>query len=231
MQTLENKVIIYDDVCPLCQAYTGAFIKMGWLHSRSGFAESSPTLLAQIDLDRARHEIPLHDTQTGETLYGLDALFLILGTKLPWCRPLFRQAWFRAAVRQLYQLITYNRRIIAGSRPPQEGFDCAPDANLFYQRLYVGVAGALTALVLWNNRADWTPALLVLALVNAALLLYGCWKAARPLVFAGHWATVGLLQVVLWAISPIAAAGVPLAAALGLWCWGKRWDLATQREV
>lgn len=40
MQTVENKVIVYDDVCPLCNAYTGCFLQLGWLKHRTGFAEA-----------------------------------------------------------------------------------------------------------------------------------------------------------------------------------------------
>src|SRR5262245_26537533 len=122
MNTLDHKVIIYDDVCPLCNAYTGGFVKLGWLNQRTGFASAAPELLEDIDLNRARHEIPLYDTETKQTLYGLDALFLILGSKMPWFRPLFRNRVFRTAVKQVYQVITYNRRIIAGSRAPEQGF-------------------------------------------------------------------------------------------------------------
>ena len=40
----------------------------------------------------------------------------------------------------MYQIITYNRRIIAGSSAPANGFDCAPDFNAFYRWLYIGLA-------------------------------------------------------------------------------------------
>lgn len=102
----------------------------------SGLANVSPELLAKIDFDRARHEIPLLDTQTGEVTYGLNALFLIIGEQMPIFKPLFRSSWFRPLLYPLYQIITYNRRIIAGSGAPKSGCDCAPDVNLFYRWLF-----------------------------------------------------------------------------------------------
>jgi predicted DCC family thiol-disulfide oxidoreductase YuxK len=92
--TLPNKIILYDDVCPLCKAYTNGFVALGWLlpEHRIGFSEAPEALLNRIDLDRARHEIPLYDTESGETLYGKEALFFILGAAIPLLKPLFRWA-------------------------------------------------------------------------------------------------------------------------------------------
>jgi predicted DCC family thiol-disulfide oxidoreductase YuxK len=139
MKTLSNKIIIYDDVCPLCKAYTSGFVNIGWLlpDHRIGFSAAPKELLEHIDLDRARHEIPLYDTLTNETLYGKDALFCILGEEFPVFKRLFRWRIFRLFIAALYQIITYNRRIIAGSKAPNCGFDCAPDFNGFYRWLYI----------------------------------------------------------------------------------------------
>ena len=114
---MDSKVIIYDDVCPLCKAYTSGFVQAGWLRpeNRIGFAEAPPELIRRIDVDRARHEIPLYDRATGETLYGKEALFFIIGEAIPVFKPVFRLRLFRAIVFGLYQIITYNRRIIADS--------------------------------------------------------------------------------------------------------------------
>lgn len=144
MKTLANKLIIYDDVCPLCKAYTNGFVNIGWLlpQHRIGFSQAPQELLDSIDLDRARHEIPLYDTETKQTLYGKDALFYILGEEMPILKPLFGLRIFRFFVTILYQIITYNRRIIAGSKAPANGIDCAPDFNPYYRWLYNGLAGA-----------------------------------------------------------------------------------------
>lgn len=105
-----------------------------------GFSCTPAHIREQIDQDRGRHEIPLYDRSTGQTHYGLDALFLILGSKWRMLKPLLRRSWFRALLYPLYQLITYNRRQIAGSRPPETGFDCAPDFHLGYRLLYLFLA-------------------------------------------------------------------------------------------
>ena len=216
MSALENKVIIYDDVCPLCRAYTAGFVRLGWLKHRTGFAEASPRLLQGLDLDRARHEIPLYDQVTGETLYGLDALFFLLGQRFPWCRPLFRLRAFRAALYTLYQIITFNRRIIAGSSSPAAGFDCAPDVNRFYRWLYIGLALLATALLALAG--SWIPAMLVL---HGAALAIGLLLPKR-LDLAGHTATMLLLNALLLRLLPDGAVVQVSVFILLLWMWRKR---------
>ncbi len=146
---LDNKVILYDDNCPMCKVYTQGFVRMGILapQGRVGLAHAPSDLIKPLDLDRARHEIPLLDTQTGHVTYGMDALFMLIGHRFPVFHPLFRHARFRALVYSVYQLVTYNRRVIAGCAPTRGGFDCAPDFNravrLRYLRLALCVWAAL----------------------------------------------------------------------------------------
>ncbi len=224
METLDNKVIVYDDACPMCQAYTAGFVKAGWLKERRGFANVSPELLAKIDFDRARHEIPLLDTKTGEVTYGLSALFLIIGERMPIFKPLFRSAWFRPLLYPLYQIITYNRRIIAGSGTTKTGCDCAPDVNLFYRWLYIflAVAGAASlSYPFWENGGYAGNAFVF---THLAILL-GVIFAPKRLDFVGHWATVFLATSMVMRILPGGywiQAGI--AIALATWMWWRRWD-------
>ena len=224
METLENKVIVYDDACPMCQAYTAGFVKAGWLKERQGFTSVSPEMLAKIDFDRARHEIPLLDTQTGEVTYGLNALFLIIGERMPIFKPLFRSFWFRPLLYPLYQIITFNRRIIAGTGAPKNGCDCAPDVNLFYRWLYIALAvtgGAALSFSVWENGGQAG-----LAFVSVHVLaLLGLAFVPKRLDFVGHWATVWLATSIVLRLLPGGywlQSGI--AMALALFMWWKRWD-------
>lgn len=224
MQTLENKVIVYDDACPMCQAYTAGFVKAGWLKERRGFANVSPELLAKIDFDRARHEIPLLDTQTGEVTYGLSALFLIFGERMPVFKPLFRSRWFRPLLYPLYQIITYNRRIIAGSGAPKTGCDCAPDVNLFYRWLYITIAvlgGGWLSFPLWGNGGLYGNAFIITHLAILLAVLF----VPKRLDFVGHWATVFLAtSFVLRVIPGWDWLAVVVAVGLAGWMWWGRMD-------
>ncbi len=224
MQVLENKVIVYDDVCPMCNAYTAGFVRLGWLKHRTGLADAPPELLQKIDLDRARHEIPLLDTQTGEVTYGVNALFLILGERMLFFKPLFRNRLFRATIYQLYQLITYNRRIIAGSAAPKTGFDCAPDVNLFYRWLYIGLAATGTTFLFWQNFSPGNLGLKVL-LSLLGMMLKAVFFTKKKLDFLGHWTTIALVSALLISLLPQIMALQIGIVALAAWMAWRRWQL------
>jgi len=76
-----TKILVYDDDCPLCEWYTGLFVKYKLLEpqGRVEFSKIQPAMLSLLDADRGRNEIPLLDTSSGKVLYGIDALLDILG--------------------------------------------------------------------------------------------------------------------------------------------------------
>jgi predicted DCC family thiol-disulfide oxidoreductase YuxK len=226
MNTLAHKIILYDDVCPLCKAYTNGFVQLGWLlpNHRIGFSEATETILKQIDIDRARHEIPLYDTQTGETLYGKEALFFIIGEKLPLLKPLFKFNLFRIFIHGLYQLITYNRRIIAGSKPPKNGFDCAPDFNAFYRWLYIGLAAMTSFIMDFNfvkhldNQAIVFLGVLTMGILKGLLLN----DFETKTTYFGHLATIFLIISLLANIIGFTIFTVPILMILGIYLFQKR---------
>ena len=145
---LENKVIVYDDSCPMCKIYTWSFVAVGLLkpENRVGFATASVEITSNIDLNRGRHEIPLYDRETGKTIYGLKAMTHIMGSRWPWLNPIFESGPFWCIFYPIYQIITYNRRVIAGCKHCC-GSDCAPDLNKFYRSVYLGIAVTFILLV------------------------------------------------------------------------------------
>lgn len=196
---MKNKVIIYDDSCPMCKWYTGEFVNTGMLDAKNrlGFSEADTDILQNIDIERSRHEIPLYDLETKQTLYGPDALYCLLGEKMPFFKPLFRNAIFRAFITQLYQIITYNRRIIAGSSAPKIGFDCAPDFNLFYRSLYIVLATIASVLIAKNIIAYSLSyqsqgiklMIIVISLIIFLFVLLGLFLPKR-VSYWGHLATI-----------------------------------------
>jgi hypothetical protein len=227
-KNLSSKVIVYDDVCPLCKAYTSGFVRAGWLRpeNRIGFAEAPAELLGQIDIDRARHEIPLYDRISGVTLYGKEALFFILGEAIPIFKPLFRLRLFRAFIFCLYQIITYNRRIIANSRPPAKGFDCAPDFNAFYRWLYIGLMGMGAGLLFYSAAPSFDLFLGILVLLVGVAIVVGCLMHSfrAQTNYFGHLATVLFIIALLYFCLqsfhiPLLVPGITL---LGAWLFYRR---------
>ena len=146
---LKDKVIIYDDSCPMCKLYTYWFVAWGFLkaENRIGFAIVPSSISEKLDINRGRHEIPLYDRKTGEATYGLNALTFILASRWKFLEPVFASKLFWVVFYPLYQVITYNRRVISGCQHCG-GFDCAPDLNRFYRSVYLGIALAIVAAVM-----------------------------------------------------------------------------------
>ncbi len=204
---MTNYTFLYDDACPMCQGYTSVFKDLK-LSDRLAFSKVDGTKQPNLDLDRGRHEIPMIDTKTGEVRYGLDAMTTAIAAGIPMLRPIVRNRIFLKALKPLYWLITYNRRVIAGTKPPTEGFDCAPDFHAGWRWAYVVLAVAASV-------AIGLPATILLQGFGLALLA-GLLKSEVRLAFLGHFVTV-LLMATLIAASIPNAYGLMLAAIVAGW--------------
>ena len=210
---LENKVIIYDDSCPMCKVYTYWFVAWGFLapENRIGFATAPADITSHVDLDRGRHEIPLFDRATKETIYGLAALTHVLGSRWTWLKPFFESRVFMWMFYPLYQIITYNRRVIAGCKACC-GFDCAPDLNRFYRSVYLllaGIAissvggllvalGGLGATLNPFNAAVWLMIALAIVGFVVAVIMRATSGAVVTWDYLGNHATSVLIVAITW---------------------------------
>jgi len=130
-----DKVIIYDDACPLCAAYTNGFVKSGMIeaNNRKNFSSIDAGLLALIDPRRSTDEIPLIDANTKQVWYGMDALLEILGQRFKWIKTIGQSPPVKWLLVRLYRLISYNRRVIVATTKPAGNFDCTPRFNVKYR--------------------------------------------------------------------------------------------------
>ncbi len=137
---MNSKIIVYDDNCPLCAAYTSAFVKTGFIdkEGRKDFSSISPELSAKIDLHKSVNEIPLIDTSSNQVWYGIDALLEIMGQKFPVIKTIGNIPPLKFLLQKLYKFISYNRRVIVAASK-KEGFDCTPDFNIRYRLLFLFV--------------------------------------------------------------------------------------------
>jgi len=138
---MNTKIIIYDDSCPLCSAYTNAFIQTGLIDKdgRKNFSTVSADLVEKIDLKRAVNEIPVIDTVTSQVWYGIDALLEILQQKIPFIKPIGNIKPVKWLLLKLYKFISYNRRVIVAGNNKAGSFDCTPDFNTRYRITFLAV--------------------------------------------------------------------------------------------
>jgi predicted DCC family thiol-disulfide oxidoreductase YuxK len=150
MNTLHNHVIIYDKDCPLCNLYTGAFVKTEMLdkNGRQNFCDFNPAVYPSLDATRSRDEIALVNTNTGTITYGIDSLFKIIGHNFPICKIFFRAWFFRWIMNKLYAFISYNRKVIAPAKTFEALGSCTPTFNLTYRWAYIVLSWIFTSVVL-----------------------------------------------------------------------------------
>jgi len=222
---------LYDDCCPLCKGYTAVFTGLGWA-DRAGFSTIGDDTLADLDLDRARHFIPLHDPATRTVLYGMDGILTVVGARVPLLERVGRTRPVRAALEAFYSVVTYNRRHIVASAPPATGFDCAPDHHRLPVVTYVlGAIAVAVALAITANLIPLTVALLTLG-VGLALGRSNTWRI-EPEAALGHAATVTLAGTGAAAIAALLGAGPVVATVVGgvvgaRKLWLRRWMLSAR---
>jgi hypothetical protein len=150
-----NKILVYDDACPMCVWYTGEFVECGLLteEARKPFSTLSAETLSKINWQRSKNEIPLLDTNTGEVLYGIDAMLEVIGQrfsiikKIGNCKPL------NYFLKKLYKFISYNRKVIVAKKALPGTIDCTPDYNVFYRVLFMSIFLIFNTLMLFPIHA------------------------------------------------------------------------------
>ncbi len=206
MKTNNHQALLYDDNCPLCAAYTKAFVKTGMLSKENRIAFSTINIQDfAIDANRARHEIPLVNTNTGDVKYGVDALAEILNQKFPFVKTVLSISPVRYFFKKLYSFISYNRKIIVASQPAAGFcFDCSPDYS-FKHRIGLAIfTWLLVNLLLLRTAISYFttvhPALFLLWMVLPILLIIGKTKqqVADILVHSGITA---LLSIIIFCFS------------------------------
>ena len=180
---------------------------MNW-SKRRPFSDVKYEEVTGLDLDRGRHEIPLLNETTGEIKYGLEAMTTVLANAMPPLRFLLKHPWLTTLLKPLYWLITYNRRVIAGTKPPATGFDCAPDFHRGWRLTYLAVAAVLTVLI------GLPPAVVTVGFIITGAV--GLLLAPNRLEFMGHLSTMLLMVSIVAAILP-GTFGIAMAIGLASW--------------
>ncbi|WP_153801032.1 hypothetical protein [Foetidibacter luteolus] len=141
---MKQQILVYDDACPLCSAYSSAFVKAGLLpeNGRQSFSEASSDLLNKTNPLKRNDEIPLINMETGQVLYGIDALLAILGGRFPFAKKAGSAGPVKYLLTRLYKLVSYNRRSIVATTPVPGTYNCCPTFNAKYRLLFLA-AGLL----------------------------------------------------------------------------------------
>lgn len=163
MRTLNNHKLLVDADCPMCRLYGKGFEKAGWVDKETfnPYQAFVDTGASNLDLDRARNEIALVDTQTNTVKYGIDALEHIITYRFPALKNLLKSQPLDFFLRKLYRFISFNRKVIAPSSPQENVRECRPDMIIRYRIAYILFVVVCSSLVLYkftqpiNNFMAW----------------------------------------------------------------------------
>ncbi len=145
----QNKLLI-DRHCPMCQIYGKGFIKAGMLDQNSICAYQDVPVETQmkIDFNRAQDEIAMHDTVSGETIYGLQSILKIVSHNRPILNLMVHSEFIFKPLNVLYKFISYNRKVIAPSAPAQGAARlCEPSFNIPFRWAYIVFVALATAFI------------------------------------------------------------------------------------
>ncbi len=135
----DHYILVYDDKCPMCAAYTRLFVRTGILSNegRQSFSTIDAGLFEKFDIERGKDEIPLVDTVSGKVYYGIDSLLELLNSKIPFIKsagqfkPVY---WF---LKKLYKFISFNRKVVVAVKCSKGQFDCSPAFSYKWRSIFL----------------------------------------------------------------------------------------------
>lgn len=150
MKTLQNHLILFDEECPMCRAYTSAFVKSGLLDSdgRTAYQTTPQNVCPIIDKQRAVNEIALVNLESGEVTYGIKSLFKIFANAVPFFAPLFSFKPFVWLMSKVYAFIAYNRRVIIPAGKKDSAYAYQPTLKIHYRVAYLLFTWFVTGYIL-----------------------------------------------------------------------------------
>lgn len=159
MKTLQDHTLVYDQDCPLCELYTGAFVKTGMLDSNGRVAFGCARVPAGFSNDRAKDEIALIDYRTGTVTYGVDSLLKVIGNSFPGLANFLGARVFRLPLQILYKFISYNRKVIAPPKEFETRGSCTPTYHFGYRVAYLILTWLFTSWILtkYASLITWLP--------------------------------------------------------------------------
>ncbi|MFT5926845.1 MAG: hypothetical protein ACI9WL_001597 [Rubritalea sp.] len=148
---IQNHKLLIDKNCPMCVIYGATFKKLNMVDDDtiSPYQLVGEEFTSTIDMHRAQNEVAFHNTVSGTTIYGLDAMIEIFAQGKKWIKKPLQFPLIYVPLKQVYKFITYNRKVIAGNkRSPVEDRTCEPDVNYFYRRLFILFTALFTGFIL-----------------------------------------------------------------------------------
>lgn len=147
---LKNNKLLIDKNCPMCGIYGRCFTNWGLIEK--GTVEHYQVIAVDqtrgIDMERAKTEIALKDNNTGQTIYGINAMIKMVAHDKKLVYQFLNTPLVYGFLKRLYNFISYNRKVIYPTAPQQELRTCQPALNLKYRGFYIFFVAIVTGFIL-----------------------------------------------------------------------------------
>ena len=207
---LKNYKLLVDQDCPMCKIYGKAFHKLGLLDKDciTTYQMESANKTIALDYERASDEIAFHDTVSGQTTYGINALILIItqGTGLAF-RLLHNKLIYKPLL-ALYKFISYNRKVIYPTADNDNSIACTPSYNSQFRWSYIILVAIVTGLIVnqftatlfahlgWSHRLS-TEMIVCFGQVVWQSTAIGILRKEKRMDYLGNMSTVSLIGALL----------------------------------
>lgn len=152
----QKEQLFYDTDCPMCSWYTSQMEDKGLLKKgvRTPHHHIRALNSSNLDVERSRDEIALYNHQSGETLYGLEAMLHLVGRQFPRLERIGRIPWVKWSCQKVYRFVSFNRQIIASNGKKPTALDCTPHYHRGYRWAFVVFAALVSVALTWGF-ANW----------------------------------------------------------------------------
>lgn len=203
---LKNRKLLIDKDCPMCNIYGKCFSKIGLIDKNtvSPYQTIHDFYANQIDMERAKNEIALLDTENFTTHYGIDAMIEIVAHGSVFLKKILHSQLIYAFLLRLYRFISYNRKVIYPTLEKEKARDCTPDLNKKYRWAYIIFVAVFTGLVLnqfafhLNARLGWEhnwvrEFIICFGQIGWQMAAISFFKKDKTLEYLGNMSTVSMI--------------------------------------
>jgi hypothetical protein len=207
---LKNRKLLIDQDCPMCNIYGKCFSKIGLIDKNtiSPYQTIHDSYANQIDMERAKNEIALLDTETSTTHYGIDAMIEIVVHRAVFLKKILHSKLIYAFLLRLYRFISYNRKVIYPTSKNGKTRDCTPELNKKYRWTYIFFVAVFTGLILnqfafhLNARLGWEhnwvrEFIICFGQIGWQMTAISFFKKEKTLEYLGNMSTVSMIGGIL----------------------------------
>lgn len=134
-----QSALMYDEFCSMCRWYSQRMVDFGLIareERKSVQVCMADNEMPLIDFNQAMNKIAYYNADKNQIFYGIDSILEIISHKYPRLVNVFRWKPIIFLLNIFYNLISYNRRIIAPTRMCNDE-SCTPTRSWSNRILYI----------------------------------------------------------------------------------------------